>query len=97
MAIRAILTQHPTTEETISVEIQDENPEVVEAGIDRFMAQCDRIRIAYNEKIFLVHEKKLREINDLIETDGEKLRQIRREIETAKAELATKKGRLKSA
>lgn len=77
---RAVLTRRATDEESVQIEVRGEDRTKIEEDINAFLGLLRAARIAHNEEVVLVFDKKMRELDAAIDEKGIQLRAIEAEL-----------------
>ena len=77
---RAVIQRRATDEESVQIEVRSDDLKTIADDIDAFLAQLRRARVAHNEEVIAVFEKKSRELDAEIDHQGERVRALNAEL-----------------
>lgn len=85
---RAVIQRRATDEESVQIEVQRETQGDLARDIDVFLEQLRQARIRHNEDVIAVFQRKADELDALIQTKGQTVRDLDAQIVERQSRLA---------
>lgn len=86
--IRTVIIRKITGEENVSIEAYHATEEAAQAFLDTYLDTLRKHMTAYNKRVILTYQKKMRDLDRMIHERGETIAQLDQEIESRQAQDA---------